>query len=33
MILGEDTPDEGSISMDEYAIVGYLPPGSQRTEG
>ena len=25
MILGEDTPDEGSISMDEYAIVGYLP--------
>ena len=25
MILGEDAPDEGSISMDEYAIVGYLP--------
>lgn len=25
MILGEDTPDEGSISLDEYAIVGYLP--------
>lgn len=25
MILGEDTPDEGSINMDEYAMVGYLP--------
>lgn len=25
MILREDTPDEGSISLDEYAIVGYLP--------
>lgn len=25
MILGEDTPDEGEIAMDEYAVVGYLP--------
>lgn len=25
MILGEDTPDEGSINLDEYAVVGYLP--------
>ncbi len=25
MILGEDTPDEGSINIDEYAVVGYLP--------
>ncbi|MEG0143264.1 MAG: ABC-F family ATP-binding cassette domain-containing protein [Akkermansia sp.] len=25
MILGEDTPDEGSIQVDEYGVVGYLP--------
>lgn len=25
MILGEDTPDEGSISTDEYGVIGYLP--------
>lgn len=25
MILGQDSPDEGQIVMDEYAIVGYLP--------
>ena len=25
MILGEDTPDEGQIIMDEYGVVGYLP--------
>lgn len=25
MILGEDVPDEGSVDLDEYAIVGYLP--------
>ena len=25
MILGEDAPDEGSIMLDEYAVVGYLP--------
>ena len=25
MILGEDTPDEGEITRDEYSIVGYLP--------
>lgn len=25
MILGEDTPDEGNIVMDDYAVVGYLP--------
>jgi ATP-binding cassette subfamily F protein 3 len=25
MILGEDSPDEGTIERDEYAIVGYLP--------
>lgn len=25
MILGEDTPDEGEIVMDDYAVVGYLP--------
>ncbi len=25
MILGEDTPDEGTIERDEYAITGYLP--------
>ena len=25
MILGEDTPDEGDIVMDDYAVVGYLP--------
>jgi ATP-binding cassette subfamily F protein 3 len=24
MILGEDSPDEGSIERDEYAVVGYL---------
>lgn len=25
MILGQDTPDEGEIIRDEYALVGYLP--------
>jgi ATP-binding cassette subfamily F protein 3 len=25
MILDEDSPDEGSIERDEYAVVGYLP--------
>ncbi|MES2475101.1 MAG: ABC-F family ATP-binding cassette domain-containing protein [Verrucomicrobiota bacterium] len=25
MILDEDSPDEGSIERDEYAIIGYLP--------
>ena len=25
MILGEDSPDEGQIVMDDYAVVGYLP--------
>lgn len=25
MILGQDTPDEGQIQMDDYAVVGYLP--------
>ena len=25
MILGEDTPDEGEVQMEDYAIVGYLP--------
>ena len=25
MILGQDTPDEGQIIMDEYGLVGYLP--------
>lgn len=25
MILGEDSMDEGQISMDDYAVVGYLP--------
>ena len=25
MIRGEDTPDEGEIIMDDYAVVGYLP--------
>lgn len=25
MILGEDSPDEGNIVMDDYAVVGYLP--------
>ncbi len=25
MILGEDTPDEGTISTDEYGVIGYLP--------
>lgn len=25
MILGEDSPDEGEILMDDYAVVGYLP--------
>ncbi|MCH5284224.1 MAG: ABC-F family ATP-binding cassette domain-containing protein [Akkermansiaceae bacterium] len=25
MILGQDTPDEGEIVRDEYALVGYLP--------
>ena len=25
MILGEDTPDEGDIALDDYAVVGYLP--------
>jgi len=25
MILGEDTPDEGTIERDDYAITGYLP--------
>ena len=33
MILGEDTPDEGSISMDEYAIVGYLPQEAREMSG
>ncbi|MBN8459253.1 MAG: ABC-F family ATP-binding cassette domain-containing protein [Verrucomicrobia bacterium] len=28
MILGEDSPDEGSIERDEYAITGYLPQES-----
>ncbi len=25
MILGEDSPDEGTIQMEDYAVVGYLP--------
>ena len=25
MILGEDSPDEGQILMDDYGVVGYLP--------
>ena len=25
MILGQDSPDEGEIARDEYALVGYLP--------
>lgn len=25
MILGEDSPDEGLVDRDEYALVGYLP--------
>lgn len=25
MILGQDTPDEGKIQMEDYAVVGYLP--------
>jgi len=25
MILGQDSPDEGQIVMDDYAVVGYLP--------
>ncbi len=25
MILGEDSPDEGAIQMEDYAFVGYLP--------
>ncbi len=25
MILGEDTPDGGTINLDEYGVVGYLP--------
>ena len=28
MVLGEDSPDEGSIERDEYAITGYLPQES-----
>lgn len=25
MILGEDTPDEGTIQVDDYGVIGYLP--------
>ena len=32
MILDEDSPDEGTIERDEYAITGYLPAGSRRTD-